>query len=154
MRVMGRLTRPLPLPGPWGLPGPYQIYTGARLNTTDLPLQYKPLGLIFFSENVACNWKRGLHHEGILVQVLNGTTWEKWRKYFDWNAYCIRQKFLKLSNPKMKNAYLKTISQGQSLKILIMQMLELSTLCCRKKQPVGSFGRFSQKNFTQNTCLF
>ena len=31
--VLGMLTRPLPLPGPWGLPGPYQILPGTRLKT-------------------------------------------------------------------------------------------------------------------------
>ena len=34
MRVMGRPTRPLPVPGPWGLPGLYQVYAGTRLKTT------------------------------------------------------------------------------------------------------------------------
>ena len=33
MGVMGRPTRPLPVPGPWGLPGPYQVYAGTRLKT-------------------------------------------------------------------------------------------------------------------------
>ena len=31
--VLGMLTRPLPLPGPWGLPGPYQIFPGTKLKT-------------------------------------------------------------------------------------------------------------------------
>ena len=34
MGVMGRPTRPLPVPGPWGIPGPYQVYAGTRLRTT------------------------------------------------------------------------------------------------------------------------
>ena len=34
MGVMGRPTRPLPVPGPWGIPGPYQVYAGTRLKTT------------------------------------------------------------------------------------------------------------------------
>ena len=37
MGVMGRPTRPLPVPGPWGLPGPYQVYAGTRLKTNPLP---------------------------------------------------------------------------------------------------------------------
>ena len=31
--VLIMLTRPLPLPGPWGLPGPYPIFPGTRLKT-------------------------------------------------------------------------------------------------------------------------
>ena len=34
MRVIGRPTRPLPVPGPWGSPGPYQVYAGTRLKTS------------------------------------------------------------------------------------------------------------------------
>ena len=33
MGVIRGLTRPLPVPGPWGLPGPYQVYAGTRLKT-------------------------------------------------------------------------------------------------------------------------
>ena len=33
---MRRLTRPLPVPGPWSLPGPYPIFPGTRLKTTNL----------------------------------------------------------------------------------------------------------------------
>ena len=36
MWVIGRATRPLPVPGPWGLPGPYQVYAGTRLKTTEV----------------------------------------------------------------------------------------------------------------------
>ena len=36
MRVIGRPTRPLPVPGPWGLPGPYQVYAGTRLKTNSI----------------------------------------------------------------------------------------------------------------------
>ena len=32
--VLIMLTRPLPLPGPWGLPGPYPIFPGTWLKTT------------------------------------------------------------------------------------------------------------------------
>ena len=32
--VLRMLTRPLAVPGPWGLPGLYQVYAGTRLKTS------------------------------------------------------------------------------------------------------------------------
>ena len=37
MQATGRPTRPLPVPGPWGLPGQYQVFAGTRLKTTHIP---------------------------------------------------------------------------------------------------------------------
>ena len=34
MGVIRGLTRPLPVPGPLGVPGPYQVFPGTRLKTT------------------------------------------------------------------------------------------------------------------------
>ena len=54
MRVMGRPTRPLPVPGPWGLPGPYRVYAGTMLKTKiDIVLDYKIKIIMSFVEGFA-----------------------------------------------------------------------------------------------------
>ena len=40
MGVIRGLTRPLPVPGPLGVPGPYKIFPGTRLKTTLNVLDY------------------------------------------------------------------------------------------------------------------
>ena len=54
MGVMGRPTRPLPVPGPWGLPGPYRVYAGTMLKTKiDIVLDYKIKIIMSFVEGFA-----------------------------------------------------------------------------------------------------